>query len=248
MSSPNRTQPERRFVSNRDESCRMFRSDLVERLSHVHPAVPHIIFLPVIAVMLWLSSRTSLGVVRTGEWILAGFLMWTFTEYVIHRFVFHPPQWIEDDTRRIVGGLEPGTPIMPEMPTFRHKFYFLVHGNHHDYPNDSRRLVMPPGVSIPLAIIFYALFAVTVGVAAPAAFAGFVAGYLAYDTTHYLTHHGATRTAFARYQKKRHFRHHYYDSTHDYGVSSPVWDAVWGTLGRSAAERPAGARHSERAA
>jgi sterol desaturase/sphingolipid hydroxylase (fatty acid hydroxylase superfamily) len=233
MTSVNSVQPAHRFVSNRDESCRMFRTDLFERLSHVHPTVPHILYLPVIAVMLWMAASRGLSVGRILEWVAAGFLMWTFTEYVIHRFIFHPPQWIEDDTRRIVGGLEPGTPIMPQMPTWRHKFYFMVHGNHHDFPNDSSRLVMPPSVSIPLAFLFYGLFAATIGTAAPAVFTGFVAGYLAYDTTHYFTHHGATRTAFARYQKKRHFRHHYADSTRDFGVSSPLWDAVWGTLGHS---------------
>jgi 4-hydroxysphinganine ceramide fatty acyl 2-hydroxylase len=233
MTSASSVQPARRFVSNRDESCRMFRTDLFERLSHVHPTVPHILYLPVIAVMLWMAASRGLGAWRIVEWVVAGSLIWTLTEYVIHRFIFHPPQWIEDDTRRIIGGLEPGTPIMPEMPTWRHKFYFLVHGNHHDFPNDSSRLVMPPSVSIPLAFLFYGLFAATIHVAAPAVFAGFVAGYLAYDTTHYFTHHGATRTAFARYQKKRHFRHHYADSTRDFGVSSPLWDAVWGTLGHS---------------
>lgn len=242
MTSASSVQPARRFVSNRDESCRMFRTDLFERLSHVHPAVPHVLYLPVIAVMLWLAASRGLGVGRILEWVVAGFLMWTFTEYVIHRFIFHPPQWIEDDTRRIVGGLEPGTPIMPEMPTWRHKFYFLVHGNHHDFPNDSGRLVMPPSVSIPLAFLFYGLFAATIGTAAPAVFTGFVAGYLAYDTTHYFTHHGATRTAFARYQKKRHFRHHYADSTRDFGVSSPLWDAVWGTLGHSPGDGVEGRR------
>jgi sterol desaturase/sphingolipid hydroxylase (fatty acid hydroxylase superfamily) len=64
-------------------------------------------------------------------------------------------------------------------------------------------------------------------------FAGFVAGYLVYDTTHYLTHHSAGGTALGRYQKKRHFRHHYSDSTRNFGVSSPLWDLVLGTVGRS---------------
>jgi dihydroceramide fatty acyl 2-hydroxylase len=67
----------------------------------------------------------------------------------------------------------------------------------------------------------------------PAAFAGLVGGYLAYDTTHYLTHHSAGQTALGRYQKKRHFRHHYYDSTRNFGVSSPLWDAIWGTMGKN---------------
>jgi sterol desaturase/sphingolipid hydroxylase (fatty acid hydroxylase superfamily) len=122
--------------------------------------------------------------------------------------------------------------VLPALPSLRHKFYFLVHGVHHDYPNDSGRLVMPPSVSIPLALLFFVLSRWLLGPVAPAAFGGFVAGYLVYDTTHYLTHHSTGRTALGRYQKKRHFRHHYYDSTRNFGVSSPLWDLVLGTMGR----------------
>lgn len=224
----------------------MFQNDLVERLSHVHPAVPHILYLPLISWMLWAAHDAGIAVSNLIGWFAAGVLFWTLAEYVIHRFVFHPPQWVEDDTRRVVGGLKPTDPVMPALPSWRHKFYFLVHGVHHDYPNDSSRLVMPPSVSIPLAALFYLLFMQVLGAGAgQAAFAGFVGGYLAYDTTHYFTHHGSSRTAFAKYQKKRHFRHHYYDSTHDYGVSSPLWDAAWGTLG---AQSEAVGRHGESSA
>jgi sterol desaturase/sphingolipid hydroxylase (fatty acid hydroxylase superfamily) len=226
---------ERRFVSNRDETCRMFRSDWLEALSHVHPAVPHILYLPLVAFMLWLAARSGESVLAIVGLVVLGALSWTLTEYVIHRFVFHAPPQIEVETQRIVAGLAPGEPVMPALPTQRHRFYFLVHGVHHDYPNDSGRLVMPPSASIPLAFIFYGLFVMALGPAAPAAFAGFVAGYLFYDTTHYYTHHGRGHSRLGRYQKRRHFRHHYADDTRDYGVSTPLWDAVLGTLGRGRA-------------
>ncbi len=128
--------PERRFVNNADASCRMFEADWMEALSHVRPWVPHVIFIPVTIASLWLAFQAlpPLGVLG---WFLVGLLVWTFMEYVIHRTLFHPPDWIEDDTRRIVGGLKQTDPVMPALPTFRHKFYFMVHGVHHDYPNDS---------------------------------------------------------------------------------------------------------------
>jgi len=230
------TQPreaKRRYVSNDDETCRMFSNDLFERLSHVHPAVPHLIFLPVITVMFVMATRAGQTPGQMALLFLGGALFWSLLEYVIHRFVFHPPQWVEEETRAVTGSLEPGAAVIPALPTWRHKFYFLVHGVHHDYPNDSRRLVMPPSVSIPLAVVFYVLFTWAIGPLTPAAFAGLVGGYLVYDTTHYLTHHSAGKTALGRYQKKRHFRHHYYDSTRNFGVSSPLWDLIWGTQGRS---------------
>ena len=221
-----------RFVSNDDASCRMFKADWMESLSHVRPWVPHVTFLPAIAVALAVALRTdSAG--RTFVLALGGLIFWTLTEYVIHRSLFHPPQWIEDDTRRIVALLGPGDAVMPALPTWRHKFYFLMHGVHHDYPNDSTRLVMPPSVSIPLATAFFFLFRAVLGSGAAAAFAGFAAGYVAYDTIHFAAHHASARSALARVWKRRHFRHHYADSSRDFGVSSPLWDVVLGTAGRS---------------
>jgi sterol desaturase/sphingolipid hydroxylase (fatty acid hydroxylase superfamily) len=230
MATPPRA--ERRYVSNDDETCRMFRSDLLERLSHVHPLAPHVLYLPVITVMLVLAIRAGQGLGQIALLVVGGALVWSLLEYVIHRFVFHPPQWVEEETRTVTARLRPEEAVIPALPTWRHKFYFLVHGVHHDYPNDSGRLVMPPSVSIPLAVVFYFLFQWAFGPLMPAAFAGLVGGYLAYDTTHYLTHHSPGKTALARYQKKRHFRHHYYDSTRNFGVSSPLWDVIWGTMGR----------------
>jgi hypothetical protein len=220
---------EPRFVSNRDASCRMFRTNWLERFSYVHPAVPHAIFLPIIAaLMLTATERSTLERVL---WFGGGVVFWTLTEYLIHRFVFHPPPQIEDDTRRLLSTLGPDDPCMAALPTWRHRFYFLVHGVHHDFPSDSRRLVMPPAVSVPLAGLFFALFRLAVGSASLAAFAGFLTGYLIYDTSHYLIHRGSARTALGRSQRRRHFRHHYADSSHDYGVSSPLWDLLLGTRG-----------------
>ena len=67
--------------------------------------------------------------------------------------------------------------------------HFIIHGIHHDHPNDKMRLVMPPSVSIPLAAIFFLGFWLVLGDAAFPAFGGFMLGYLAYDYTHYYVHH-----------------------------------------------------------
>ena len=225
--------PERRYVSNQDETCRMFRSDLLERLSHVHPATPHVLYLPVIALVLVVAARRGQGAGRIALLFLGGVFVWSLLEYLIHRFVFHPPQLVEDETRAVTASLAPGGAVIPALPTWRHQFYFLVHGVHHDYPNDSRRLVMPPSVSLPLATAFFFLFRWILGPLAPAAFGGLVAGYLVYDTSHYFIHHSPGKTALGRHLKRRHFHHHYRDSARNFGVSSPLWDAIWGTMGRT---------------
>ena len=219
-----------RFVNNDDASCRMFGGRVQEALSHVPPWAPHAIFLPVIAFALVAAFRTA-SPARVGVLALGGLFLWTLLEYVIHRSIFHPPQWIEDDTRRVVGSLAPGQAVLPALPTLRHKFYFVVHGVPPASPHDSTRLVMPPSVSIPLAALFFLAFRGLFGAAAPAVFAGFIAGYLVYDTIHFVVHHASGSWALVRALKRRHFRHHYGDSSHDFGVSSPLWDLVLGTLG-----------------
>lgn len=221
--------PAVRFANNDDASCRMFDGRLQETLSHVRPWVPHVIFLPAIALALATAFGTATPA-RVGVQVLGGLAIWTLLEYVIHRAIFHPPQWIEDDTRRIASSLAPDQAVLPALPTLRHKFYFVVHGVHHDYPNDSTRLVMPPSVSVPLSALFFLGFTAIFGTAAPAVFAGFATGYLAYDTIHFAVHASGT-WAPVRALKRRHFRHHYADSTRDFGVSSPLWDVVFRTLG-----------------
>lgn len=220
------------YVSQRDASVRIFASDFLERFTHVHALVPHIIFIPVIAVMLYRSKLEGVGWLAAGLLFALGIGLWSFTEYVVHRFVFHTARQTEAETQEIVGALVPGEPVMPALRSWKQKAYFLAHGVHHHFPNDSKRLVMPPSVSVPLAFFFYFTFR---PVAGPqyvwALFAGFVLGYLIYDTTHFAVHHLRMRTKLGRYLKKGHMRHHYLNAHRDYGVSSPVWDVVMHTAG-----------------
>jgi sterol desaturase/sphingolipid hydroxylase (fatty acid hydroxylase superfamily) len=104
-----------------------------------------------------------------------------------------------------------------------------MHGVHHDYPNDAKRLVMPPVISIPLAIIFYLVFALLFGNAAPAIWAGLVAGYVCYDSIHYAIHHFPMRSGILNRLKQHHLRHHFHDDHSGFGVSSPLWDYVFRT-------------------
>lgn len=227
------------YVSNADRSVRMFRSSLLEALSHVHPAVPHVMFVPVIAAMLWGGHQAGLSGGLQVSLFLAGVFIWTGTEYTMHRFVFHAPERIERQVRDTAARLQEGEPVLSALKGFRHIFYFIAHGVHHDFPNDSKRLVMPPSVSIPLALLFYGAFRGLFG-PGPASplFAGFIGGYLLYDTVHYAVHHFSLRNPVLLYLKKLHFRHHYGDSRKDFGVSSPLWDVVWGTLSRGAVTEP----------
>src|SRR5438034_4456913 len=148
---------ERLYISNKNETVRMFESDFMEFFSRVHPAIPLILYLPVIGYMLYVSLRQrQLSFVAVAALFLLGILLWTLIEYLIHRYVFH---------------YEPKTRLGKRL-------HFVIHGVHHDYPNDARRLVMPPVISIPLAFLFFGLFLLVFRSLAPAVFAGVVCGYL----------------------------------------------------------------------
>lgn len=199
-----------RKIINKKVTPRMFSAELIEKLSHVHPVTPLIIYVPVVLFLMYLSTGyESLTATSITLLFLGGVLFWTFIEYVIHRFVFH---------------YEPKTYIGKQI-------HFLSHGVHHDYPRDPQRLVMPPAVSVPLALFFYALFFVTMGAAITAPFfSGFLVGYLAYDMLHYATHHFSLKdNKVFLWLKHYHMRHHYQDEEHGYGVSSPLWDYVFRT-------------------
>ena len=196
------------FVSNKNETVRMFESNFMEFFSHVHPATPVILYGPIIALMLYLAFvQKGLSFLAVLGFFVIGVLTWTLLEYVIHRYVFH----YEPKTR--VGKL----------------LHFIMHGVHHDHPNDATRLVMPPIISVPLAVVFYVVFILTLGRFAPAALAGFGFGYVCYDTIHYATHHFAMKRGVWRWLKQYHLRHHYQDDHAGYGVSSPLWDHVFKT-------------------
>jgi len=110
------------------------------------------------------------------------------------------------------------------------RIHFIFHGVHHDYPNDAMRLVMPPAMSVPLAVLFYFLFKFIFGeVIMLPFFAGFVSGYLFYDISHYAIHHINFKNKFWLQLKKHHMFHHYKDSKNGFGVTSNLWDKIFRT-------------------
>jgi 4-hydroxysphinganine ceramide fatty acyl 2-hydroxylase len=195
------------FISNSQESTRMFKSDLLEALSKVHFMVPVYLFVPVILGSTYLALFVkNIGIVTYIEFFFIGLFVWTFTEYIMHRFVFHyvPKNKI---------GL---------------RLHFIFHGVHHDYPSDAKRLVLPPSVSIPLATGFYFLFnAILPPNYVFGFFPGFILGYLFYDISHYAIHHFNFKGNIWKKIKQHHMLHHYQAPDRGYGVSSPLWDKIF---------------------
>lgn len=197
----------KKYISNSQESIRMFRNDLLESLSKVHYLVPVFIFVPVILISTYIALFAKpIGVFTYFEFFFIGLFVWTFVEYIMHRFVFH---------------------YVPKNKTGL-RLHFIFHGVHHDYPSDAKRLVLPPSVSIPLASAFYFLFnAILPPNYVFGFFPGFILGYLFYDISHYAIHHFNFKGNIWKKIKQHHMLHHYQDPDKGYGVSSPLWDKVF---------------------
>jgi sterol desaturase/sphingolipid hydroxylase (fatty acid hydroxylase superfamily) len=188
----------------------MFENPVLELLSRVHPAVPPLLYLPVVTFCLVRAlTHEHLGVLEVLGVFLLGLVAWSLAEYLLHRFVFH----FRPDTR------------------WGRRLHFIIHGVHHDYPHDPMRLVMPPSVSVPLAILVFLLFRVLLGPAwSLPFFAGFLVGYLVYDMAHYHIHHHRSDSKLSLALRRYHYRHHFQQSDRGFGVTSPLWDRVFRTV------------------
>jgi hypothetical protein len=203
-------------INKSDVPIRLFKSNFLEFFTHIHPAVVAIIWFPVAVFFMVYSLWTLPASAFPGDvplMFVAGLFLWTFSEYMLHRFVFH----------------------FHAKSALGKRIVFLYHGIHHEQPLVKTRLVMPPAVSIPLAFVFYGLFSLLLGVLAgaqylvPPLYSGFTIGYLVYDLSHYGTHHFKIKRGPALYLKRYHMLHHFQTPDKRFGVSSPLWDVVFRT-------------------
>jgi Sterol desaturase len=194
-------------IKNKGQA-RLFKSSYMETMTKTHPLVIYSIYIPVILFMLYYGfAYKSLAVLPVIGMFAAGALVWSLFEYGIHRYIFH----MVVETQRAKN------------------IVYTIHGVHHEYPRDRERLFMPPVPSLIIASSLFALFYATMGWYALAFFPGFLFGYLMYGSMHYAIH------AFAppKYLKalwRNHHLHHYKAQNKGFGVSSVLWDVVFGTV------------------
>jgi len=187
---------------------RLFQSEYLEMMTKTHPIVIYSLYFPIIAFLLYYGYEYKyLGVGRILLLFLSGILVWSFMEYILHRFVFH---------------------FVAENPTLN-KVIYKLHGIHHEYPRDRERLFMPPVPSIIVATGFFSLQYLLLGWDVLAFFPGFLFGYLMYGSMHYAIH-AFTPPSFLKALWRNHHLHHYKYPEKGFGVSSVLWDHVFGTV------------------
>ena len=189
-------------------SAQIFSNPVLEWISRTHISVPITLFLAISSVSLYFGLITTIPLWLGFAVLFAGIFVFTFVEYLMHRHFFH---------------MEPDTPI-------KDKLQYGIHGVHHDYPRDKDRLAMPPFVSAAYAAIWYLMFTLLMGDFALYFLPGFLLGYAGYLGVHYLVHVSNPPKNFFKVLWVNHAIHHYKNPDTAFGVSSPLWDYLLGTL------------------
>ncbi len=215
---PDRVLPPGQTLRDRPKQIRIFANPVVEFFGRAHPATPVIWFAPVVTGAMWWSIG-RLGLRQSLFAFAAGVFLWTLMEYLLHRVVMHG--------------------LLRRTETAEQRFRgFMIHGYHHEFPDDPMHLVMPPLVSWPLALAVGLVWRACFGpLVFGAVLAGTVTGYVAYDEIHYYTHHARPRNPVGKWLRQYHMRHHFEHEESRYGISNPLWDLVFGTF-RSSRRAP----------
>lgn len=188
------------------ESPRMFQNDFLDFFSRSPWWMVPLFWLPVVAFLVSNTQHPKHLIL-----IVVGFCVWSVTEYLLHRFLFH------FEFRGEAGQM----------------VHFIIHGVHHRWPNDQYRLVMPLVaamiIALPFAVSFYWLLG---PILFYPFFGGFLLGYVEYECTHYAMHHIKSKNPIFMKLKRHHLLHHHNKACEGtrFGVSSSLWDHVFKTL------------------
>ncbi len=194
---------------NNSGTKQLFKNKLLERLSRTHIAVPLVLFsLYSGGLIFWSVNNTALTIGTTVAMFFVGLLVFTFVEYLVHRYVFHMGTYTE----------------------LRKKLQYAFHGVHHDFPKDKDRLAMPPIMSVTIATALLFLFRLFMGDFVYSFLPGFLMGYAAYLFVHYIVHAYPPPKNVFKILWVHHGIHHYKSPNRAFGVSSPLWDVIFRTM------------------
>ncbi|PVU96291.1 hypothetical protein BB560_005817 [Smittium megazygosporum] len=188
----------------------LFENKYLEKFTMTPWYLVPMVWLPMIYLM-WSIGITIIPRELFYKYFITGVVVWPLFEYSMHRFIFHFDRNIPDGTIAQVT-------------------HFMLHGFHHFLPMDSMRLVMPPALSCFIGLCVYTplSYIIPPGIT-HALFCGLALMYIVYDETHYWLHHGYFKYDFIKRLKSFHLEHHYRVFNRGYGVTSDLWDRVFGT-------------------
>ncbi|KAL5773884.1 hypothetical protein ACOSP7_011441 [Xanthoceras sorbifolium] len=191
------------------EGPRFFANGFLEFLTRTKWWVIPLVWLPVSCWLVSISLRMGLTPPQAALTVVGGIFIWTLMEYLLHRFLFH----------------------IKTTSYFANTLHYLLHGCHHKHPMDGLRLVFPPAATAILCVPLWTMFKLLSPPSiAPALFGGALLGYVTYDCTHYYLHHGKASKGYGRHLKRYHLNHHFRIQDKGFGITSSLWDRVFGTV------------------
>ncbi len=131
---------------------------------------------------------------------LLGLLGWTVLEYGLHRFVLHG------------------------LPPFRR-----WHAEHHRRPAALIRTPIILSAALIFLLVFLPAFFFSQIWRAWALSVGLLAGYFVYTVVHHAIHHWRFDNAWLKRRQHWHGLHHASEQSGRYGVTSALWDHVFGS-------------------
>jgi len=193
---------------SRDNGVKVFKNPILNILGKTHISIPLIIFFGAgIILSVYAILNFQLSILAIFSYFIGGLLFFTLVEYLMHRFLYHVPSVYEEG-----------------------KIAYALHGVHHEYPKDKKLLVMPPVLSVLLASIVLGICYLIFAENGFAFTGGFLFGYASYLSIHFIVHAFKPPKSFLKILWVHHSMHHYQDDERAFGVSSPLWDYVFGTM------------------
>ncbi|MFN3201308.1 MAG: sterol desaturase family protein [Bradymonadia bacterium] len=136
--------------------------------------------------------------------LIAGIAGWTLMEYAFHRWLGHDPR-------------------------FRPNFFSKEHIRHHSKGNYFSAVSFKLRTALMVLAVLTPLAVWVAGVAGAAFSVGLTGMYLVYEWFHWQAHASEGATAYGRRMRRHHFFHHFEDPKSNHGVTTPIWDWVFGT-------------------
>ena len=146
--------------------------------------------------------------------LLFGMVLYSCSEYTIHRFLFH---------------------LKPPKDSFFLQLLKRLHYDHHVRPDELHLLFLPVWYSLPLisgavGVFYLCIMNAVLTVAFTTGLIGFL---LYYEWTHYVAHRPIQPlTPWGRWMKRLHLLHHYKNENYWFGVTNPSMDLLMGTFKR----------------
>lgn len=191
------------------DQIKLFKNSFINRLIFTNSKVAVSVYYAIsTAIAMYGFYLVNISVILGLLIIFVGLLVFSFIEYLTHRFLYHSDEDYEENKR----------------------WQYMVHGIHHVYPKEHRLLALPIPLALLINAVLFLLFMTVVGEYIYFLFPGFLIGYATQLYIHYQVHTRRPPKNIFRFFWKHHMLHHYSSEKEAFGVITPLWDIVFNTM------------------